>query len=234
MATVTFHGACGTVTGSCSQLSWGDRHLLVDCGLFQGDDELEQRNRQPFGFRPNQIAAVIATHAHLDHTGRLPRLVAQGFSGPIYCTKPSRPLISLVLQDAAMLQEEEARRARRVGYGRHAEPRPLSTIEDARRVLRLLRSCPFDEEIEIQELPGVRLRYRRAGHLLGAATVEISAKGSDGERRSWCFSGDVGRYGVPILRDPEPPLEAPAALVLESTYGDRLHPAEDTRERLAE
>lgn len=230
MPTVTFYGACGVVTGSCTHIVWGDHQILVDCGLYQGGEELERRNWNPFPFRPAELGAVVVTHAHLDHTGLLPRLVAQGFSGPIYCTAASRGLISLVLQDAGQLQEEEVRYARRKGYSRHSNPLPLYTVEDARRVLKMLRPIPFHEERDLFE--GVRLRYVRAGHLLGAASVEIAAKGADGERRTWCFSGDVGRYGVPILRDPEPPLSPPAALLLESTYGDRRHSQEDATEAL--
>ncbi|HEX4963015.1 MAG TPA: MBL fold metallo-hydrolase [Thermoanaerobaculia bacterium] len=230
MSTVTFYGACGVVTGSCTHLQWGDHQALVDCGLYQGGEELERRNWQPFPFRPSALGAVVVTHAHLDHTGLLPRLVAQGYSGPIYCTGPSRGLISLVLRDAGQLQEEETRYARRKGYSRHNDPQPLYTEEDARRVLKLLRPLSFQEEREL--FPGVKLRCVRAGHLLGAASVEITAKGADGERRTWCFSGDVGRYGVPILKDPEPPPEPPAALLLESTYGDRRHLQEDPGEAL--
>jgi metallo-beta-lactamase family protein len=230
MASVTFHGACGVVTGSCSRLAWGGHSALVDCGLYQGEEELEARNFGPFPFHPRELGAVIATHAHLDHTGLLPRLAVEGFSGPVYCTPSSRGLISLVLLDSARLQEEEHRYATKKGYSRHASPRPLYTVEDARRLLKLLRPVPFDEDREL--FPGVRFRYRRAGHLLGAASVEITAKGSDAERRTWCFSGDVGRYGVPILKDPEPPLETPAALLLESTYGDRAHGEQDAAEAL--
>jgi metallo-beta-lactamase family protein len=230
MANVTFHGACGVVTGSSTRLDWGERRILVDCGMYQGDEELEQRNRAPFPYRPSELTAVVVTHAHLDHTGLLPRLVAEGYSGPIYCTTSSRGLISLVLQDAGEIQEEQARYARRKGYSRHADPRPLYTGDDARRTLKLLRPVPFHEEQEL--FPGVRMRYVRAGHLLGAASVEITGKGSDGERRTWCFSGDVGRYGVPILKDPEPPAAPPAALLLESTYGDRRHPQENAAEAL--
>ncbi len=230
MPIVTFHGACGVVTGSCTHLAWGDREILVDCGLYQGDEELEARNRNPLPFRAAGLAAVVLTHAHLDHTGLLPRLAAEGYTGPVYCTSPSRGLISLVLQDAAKIQEEEARYARKKGYSRHADPVPLYTEEDARQALKLLQKVPFDQEKEL--LPGVRLRFTRAGHLLGAASVEITGKGADGERRTWCFSGDVGRYGVPILKDPEPPPQAPAALLLESTYGDRRHLQEDPGEAL--
>jgi len=132
MPTVTFQGACGVVTGSSTHLDWGEHKLLVDCGLYQGGEELELRNRNPFPYRPSELTAVVVTHAHLDHTGLLPRLAAEGYSGPIYCTKPSRGLISLVLQDAAELQEEEARYARQKGYSRHAHPR-LYTSEDARQ-----------------------------------------------------------------------------------------------------
>lgn len=230
MANVTFLGAAGCVTGSSTLLSWGDRRILVDCGLFQGGEELESRNWRPFPFRPAELDAVVLTHAHLDHTGLLPKLVGEGFSGPIWCTRPSRGLVALLLEDSAKIQEEETRYARKKGYSRHAEPRPLYTAEDARKALKLLSTVPFDEEKEI--LPGVRVRFRRAGHLLGAATVEVSAKGADGQRRSWCFSGDVGRYGVPILKDPEPPLATPDALVLESTYGDRSHGESEAEEEL--
>ncbi len=230
MPTVTFHGACGVVTGSSTRLDWGERSVLIDCGMYQGSEELEQRNWNPFPYTPAKLTAVVVTHAHLDHTGLLPRLVAEGYSGPIYCTGPSRGLISLVLQDAGELQEEAARYARRTGYSRHPEPQPLYTAEDARRTLRLLRTVPFDDEREL--FPGVRFRFTRAGHLLGAASVEVTGKGSDGEARTWCFSGDVGRYDVPILKDPEPPPAPPAALLLESTYGDRRHPQEDAAEVL--
>ena len=221
MAKVTFVGAVGTVTGSCTYLHWGKTRLLVDCGMFQGGEDLEARNWNPLPFDPSELTAVIATHAHLDHTGLLPRLTHLGFRGPIYCTRAARGLISLILQDAGKLQEEQVRYARKTGYSRHRRPKPLYTSKDSRSALRLLQRVPFDEQREI--VPGVRVRFRRAGHLLGAASVEIQAKGSDGRRRSWCFSGDVGRYGVPILKDPDPPLDAPAALVLESTYGDRVH-----------
>lgn len=230
--TVTFLGACGVVTGSSTLLQWGDTRVLVDCGMYQGGDELEQKNREPFAFRPHQLDAVVLTHAHLDHSGLLPRLAKEGFDGPIYCTKPSRGLVSLLLEDAGEIQEEDARYARRKGYSQHQDPTPLYTVGDARKATRQLAPKPFDQQFEVA--PGIRVRFRRAGHLLGAASVEVSAKGADGERRSWCFSGDVGRWDVPILRDPQPPIDPPAALLLESTYGDREHVAADAAEGLAQ
>ncbi len=232
MGRVTFCGACGSVTGSSTHLQWGETQVLVDCGLYQGNEELEQSNWRTFRYKPHELGAVLLTHAHLDHTGLLPRLVAEGFEGPIYCSKPSRGLVSLILQDAGHLQEEQARYAAKKGYSRHADPRPLYTAKDARQTLKLLKPLAFDQATEI--LPGIHVRCRRAGHLLGAASLEIEAKGSDGQRRSWCFSGDVGRYDVPIIKDPEPPLAPPAALILESTYGDRHHQQTDPERRFKE
>ena len=232
MTDVTFLGACGTVTGSMTLLTIGERRLLVDCGMFQGGLDLEQRNREPFPFEPKDLDAVVLTHAHLDHSGRLPLLALRGYRGPIYCSKPTRGLTSLVLRDSAKLQEEEASFARRKGFSRHDDPQPLYRDEDARQVLKQIQRVAFDEAFE--PLPGVSVRLRRAGHLLGAASVELAAKGSDGERHRWCFSGDVGRYGVPILHDPEPPLDFPETVLLESTYGDRLHPQGDAEAALGE
>jgi metallo-beta-lactamase family protein len=221
MARVTFVGACGTVTGSCTLLDFGARRLLVDCGMFQGDEATEARNWRPFPFSPREVDGVVLTHAHLDHTGLVPKLVAEGFRGPVWCTRPTRPLARLILEDAGELQEEEARYAAKKGYSRHRRPRPLFDRSDAKEALERLEPLPFHEATEL--FPGIRVRFARAGHLLGAATVTLTGKGGDGKRRSWVFSGDVGRYDAPILVDPEAPEESPAALVLESTYGDRRH-----------
>ncbi len=234
MASVTFYGACGCVTGSNTLLSWdgGDTQILVDCGLYQGDETLEQRNHAPFPFDVPNLEAVVITHAHLDHTGLLPKLYRHGYRGPVYCTKPTRGLMSLVLIDAGEIQEEQARYARKKGYSRHARPKPLYTEKDSRKLLKQVVPMPFDEAFQPGTAAGITVRYRRAGHLLGAASVEISAKGADGARRTWCFSGDIGRYGVPILKDPESPSTTPSVLVLESTYGDREHRQSDPVEAL--
>jgi len=232
MAKVTFYGACGCVTGSSTLLEWGNTRVLVDCGMYQGDEELEERNWREFPFRPAELTAVVLTHAHLDHTGLLPRLVAEGYQGPIYLSRASRGLASLILEDAGEIQEEQARYARKKGYSRHANPRPLYTVRDAKQAMRQLTPIPFNTEKEL--VPGVRVRVVRAGHLLGAGSLLITAKDGDGQRRTWCFSGDVGRYGVPILHDPESPEGQIDALVLESTYGDRLHETSHARERLSQ
>jgi len=226
----TFVGACGTVTGSSTLLAFGERRLLVDCGMFQGDEETEARNRRPFPFDPAKLDGVVVTHAHLDHVGLLPKLIAGGFRGPIWCTRPTRPLAHLVLEDAGELQEEEARYAAKRGYSRHAHPKPLFTSADARETLERFEPLRFHEDHEL--FPGIQVRFVRSGHLLGAASILVRAKNARGERRTWCFSGDVGRWDVPILVDPEAPDGAVDSLVLESTYGDRRHPEVDPVEEL--
>ena len=233
MSQVTFVGACGTVTGSCTLLEVGGRRVLVDCGMFQGDEAVEALNWRPFPFEARAIDGVLLTHAHLDHVGLLPKLVANGFHGPIWCTRATRPLARVVLEDAGELQEEEARFAARKGYSRHRDPKPLYDRGDAEAAIGRLEAVPFHEPAEL--LPGVVARFLRAGHLLGAASIEVVAKGADGRRRArrWLFSGDVGRYDAPLLVDPEAPSEAPDALLLESTYGDRRHEPTDPEEELA-
>ena len=230
MTTLTFLGATGTVTGSRYLLEYGGRRILVDAGMFQGDKELRLRNWQPFPVEPRTLDAVVLTHAHIDHTGFLPRLVREGFAGPTFVTPPTVRLLQVLLPDAAHLQEEEARFANKVGSSKHSPALPLFDLEDAQRALATLRPQAFGAPLELR--PGLQLTYRRQGHILGAASVELRFKAGGGEHRTLVFSGDVGRYDVPILREPEA-FPGGDYLVVESTYGDRLHPAGDVAEQLA-
>ena len=223
---IQFLGAAGTVTGSAHLVRTDAATVLLDCGLFQGLKELRERNWREFPFDPDELDAVVLSHAHIDHCGRLPLLVRRGFRGPIYCTGATRSLTGVMLPDAAHLQEEEAERANWRGYSKHKPALPLYTLADAEAVLELLESRPYGKLFPVAD--GVRARFHRAGHILGAASVELEIPGC-----RLVFSGDVGRYDRPILRDPDPP---PAADVLlcESTYGDRLHaPAEQADADLA-
>ncbi|MGD2115854.1 MAG: MBL fold metallo-hydrolase [Acidobacteriota bacterium] len=228
MAELTFLGAAGTVTGSRHLLEIGERRILVDCGLFQGPDELEARNREPLGAEPSSIDAVVLTHAHIDHTGYLPRLVRDGFDGPILGTAATADLLTILLSDSGHLQEEEARYRNR--HLRQGEPKiePLYTGTEGARTARRVRGVHYREPVEV--VPGVKATFRRAGHILGSATVELVCE--TGLRI--VFSGDLGQRDAPILPDPAP-LPATDYVVVESTYGDREHdetPVEDQLERV--
>jgi metallo-beta-lactamase family protein len=226
---VQFLGAAGTVTGSAHLVRANGRAVLLDCGLFQGLKDLRLRNWRDFPFDPREIDAVVLSHAHVDHSGRLPLLVRQGFRGPVYCTAATRGLVEILLPDAAYLQEEEAERANRRGYSEHHPALPLYTVADAEAVLPLLAPQPYGRAFPV--VPGIRARYRPAGHILGAATVELEV--GDPVACRLVFSGDLGRYDRPILRDPEP-VPAADVLLCESTYGDRPHAAAaDAEEDLA-
>jgi metallo-beta-lactamase family protein len=212
---LTFLGACGTVTGSKYQLEANGRTVLVDCGLFQGESDLTQKNWEALPVNVSRLDAILLTHAHIDHTGYLPRLVKAGYSGPVYCSPPTKALLRYLLPDAGRLQEEEARYANKKGYSRHRPALPLFDEQDAIRALTLLREIPFDQSAAV--LPGVSFSLHRVGHILGAGFIKVEAEGS-----SVLFSGDVGRKSIPILKDPEPILSARTVL-LEATYGDRTH-----------
>lgn len=227
---LSFLGGVGTVTGSRFLLEAGGARILVDAGLFQGMKELRLRNRAPFPVDPSTIDAVIVSHAHLDHVGYLPVLVEGGFSGPVLATPGTAELAAIVLADSARLQEEEAEYANRRGFSKHSPALPLYTEESARRALRQFRPVHYDQPI--QAAPGVELRLRPAGHILGSATVTLSLDGPTS--RTLFFSGDVGRPHHPLLRPPGPPPPADV-VVVESTYGDRRH-EDETRalDRLAQ
>jgi metallo-beta-lactamase family protein len=232
MATLSFWGGVGTVTGSKYLIESERGRVLVDCGLFQGFKELRERNWQEPPFDPGSLDAVLITHAHIDHTGYLPRLVAQGFKGPVYCSRGTAELLKILLPDAARLQEEDADYRNRHNLSKHQPALPLYTEEDARAALALLR--PIENTGQPAEVaPGLRAGFRIAGHILGSSLVlvEIDGAGSDGAGRRVLFSGDLGHYDQPIIRDPVAP---PACdyLLVESTYGDRLHDPEDPKDAL--
>ena len=217
-ATLQFLGAAGTVTGSKHLVRAGDEQVLLDCGLFQGLKELRLRNWRALPVDVRALSAVVLSHAHVDHCGALPLLVRQGFKGPVYCTPGTADLLSIMLLDAAKLQEEEAEFANRHGYSKHHPALPLYTTEDAVRVLKLL--APRRRETDFAVTRGVAARFRHAGHILGAATVQIDLAAPSPCRV--VYSGDLGRWDRPILCDPEMVEDADVVLV-ESTYGDRVH-----------
>jgi len=223
--TLTCLGAARTVTGSKHLLHIGGARILVDCGLFQGPKALRERNWQALPFRAQDLTAVVLTHAHLDHSGYLPRLVGQGFKGRIFCTPATANLTKIVLADAAHIQEEDAERANRRGYTKHAPALPLFTTNEAERAVMLLQPVGFDRPIPVA--PDVTAEFVSAGHLLGAAYARIRTGG-----KTLLFGGDLGRFGRPVLPDPTMMAEADVLLV-ESTYGDRTHEADDQGARLA-
>lgn len=219
VASLQFLGAAGGVTGSKYLFSYGEDQVLIDCGLFQGLKDLRERNWAPVPIDLKRLRAVILTHAHIDHSGYLPRIVSKGFKGPVYATPGTCDLLGVMLPDAAHLQEEEARYARHKGYSRHTPALPLYTVEDAEQSLNLLRSVDVRESIEV--IKGVFLDFSRVGHILGAGSARLSFE-TNGRKKTLMDSGDLGRYDRPILKNPDPAGSADW-LLLESTYGDRLH-----------
>ena len=223
---LTFLGGAGTVTGSKYLLERNGKRVLVDCGLFQGFKLLRERNWAPLPVDPASIDQVLLTHAHLDHSGYLPLLVRNGFAGPVVSTRATFEICKLILRDSGHLMEEDAKRANRYGYSKHKPAEPLYTEEDARRSLERFRSAEFEKPVEI--LPDCTATLRGAGHILGAATIELNW---DGLRI--VFSGDLGRYGDETLLDPEP-VRSADYLLIESTYGNRLHDRRPPDEALEE
>jgi metallo-beta-lactamase family protein len=216
---LTFLGAAGTVTGAKFLLESDGGRVLLECGMFQGLRQLRERNWMPPAVDPHRLDAVVLSHAHIDHSGYLPRLVRDGFAGPIHCSPGTADLLRIMLPDAAKLQEEEAEFRNRTGTTTHRPALPLFTTDDAERALRQVRPAAFAAPIE--PAPGISATLRPSGHILGASIVVIDAGG-----RRLVYSGDLGRYGVPIMRDPEP-VERADTLLVESTYGNRTHPPDD-------
>ena len=224
MARITFLGGAGTVTGSKTLIEAAGKRFLVDCGLFQGVKQLRTQNWQRLPLPASSIDAVLLTHAHLDHSGWLPRLVKQGFTGPIHCTEGTADLLRLLLPDAGYLQEEDARHANRRGYTKHQPATPLYTEREAWAALSHVRPWRNGDPLSLGK--GLELRFYEAGHILGASMVELSTPAG-----RLLFTGDLGRFGDPVMRDPAQ-VPTPDLLVMESTYGDRGHP--DDEEQIEE
>lgn len=218
--TITFHGAAGTVTGSKYLIKAGGRQILLEAGLFQGLKELRLRNWAEPPFDAAAIDAVVLSHAHIDHSGYLPILVRNGFHGKVFCSPGTEDLLTILLPDAARLQEEEANFANQQGYSKHKPALPLFTEDDATAVLRRIEPEPYGEWFQVNA--PVRACFHHAGHILGASIVELEISRTGGIHKL-VFSGDLGRWNRPILRDPEVLTEADT-IMIESTYGDREHP----------
>ncbi len=229
MATLHFLGAAGAVTGSKFLLTTPWAKVLIDCGLFQGPRELKGLNWQPFPASPSQLDAVILTHAHLDHSGYLPKLIKEGYDRKVYCTGGTADLLSILLPDAGFLQEEEAQHANRKGWSRHQPAQPLFTMLEAQRALQRLRAVPYGKPKEVAQ--GITVTFHPAGHIIGSSILDVIVEEPSGKSR-YVFSGDLGRPGTPLLKDPTPMAQADY-LIVESTYGDRLHPDTPPADELA-
>lgn len=222
---LTFLGATGTVTGSKYLLSCGCRRILIDCGLFQGLKQLRLKNWAKLPIDPKTIDTVVLTHAHIDHTGYLPLLVRNGFSGKVYCSFATRDLCEILLPDSAHLQEEEADYANRRGFSKHHPALPLYTQEDAQAALQLFEPVAFEQEIDLGD--GILLKFTPNGHILGSASVRLH-----NSKTSVVFSGDLGRPNDILMKSPVK-LKQADYLILESTYGNRLHQKDDPKIKLA-
>ncbi len=226
MNRITFLGAAGTVTGSKYLVEHDHKRIMVDSGLYQGVKNLRERNWKSLPVDPASIDAVLLTHAHIDHSGYIPALVKNGFKGKVYCTKATYELCKVLLPDAGFLQEEDARFANKHRFSKHSPALPLYTEEDALHSLKRFETCDYHETIS--PIKGLHALFRPVGHILGASSIELN----DG-RQKLVFSGDLGRFNDLIMQPPEPVYEADYLLV-ESTYGNRVHPDADVMEQLAD
>src|SRR3989441_672431 len=231
MAKLTFLGAAGCVTGSRYLVEAAGKRLLVDCGIFQGTQELQDRNYKPLPIDPKTINYQVLTHAHLDHTGWLPVLVKSGYGGPIYANPATIELTTILLKDSAHIQEEDTLHARIHKDSRHTDPLPLYTAEDVDPTLKLIKTMPRSGGFDIS--PEFRVTSYDAGHILGSSSLELTIT-EGGKKTVVVFSGDIGRYDQVILKDPTTPPSTADVLICESTYGDRDHPNDDPAESLAQ
>jgi metallo-beta-lactamase family protein len=231
LATLQFLGACGTVTGSKYVVEAHGKRLMIDAGLFQGKKELRLRNWEALPVSFESLDRVVLTHAHIDHTGYLPILVRDGYAGRVVCTHATKDLLGLMLPDAGRLQEEEAATANELGYSKHKPAKPLYTEDDAKRAVQRLTSVGYSQRTELW--PGLAVTFRPAGHILGSSTVEVEIDEPGTPLQRVVFSGDLGRYDAPVIPDPVPVREA-TTLLLECTYGDRLHGTASPKDALAE
>jgi metallo-beta-lactamase family protein len=229
MTKLTFFGATGTVTGSRFLLEEGGNSLLIDCGLFQGLKKNRLRNWEPFPISPAEIDRVFLTHAHIDHSGYLPRLCKEGFNGKIHCTHATYDLCEILLRDSGHLQEEDANWANKRGFSKHRPALPLYTVAEAEKALSNFEPYHYGEDIFLSD--SLRVKFKDAGHILGSSFVDIKSMQAGSPKRI-VFSGDLGRPARPILRDPVQPFEVDY-LILESTYGNRLHHSETPERDLA-
>jgi metallo-beta-lactamase family protein len=229
MAQLTFLGAAGTVTGSRHVLDIDDTRMLIDCGMFQGPKEFREKNWEPFPIPPESIQRVLLTHAHIDHTGYLPKFCREGFTGRVHCTHATGDLCDILLKDSAHLQEEDAYWANKKGFSRHRPAKPLYTVEDAERALTLFKPLHFGEDFFINDR--LRVKFKDSGHMLGSSFIDIR-RTENHKGKKILFSGDIGRESRPILRDPVQVFNVDY-LVLESTYGERLHEPGSPIEELA-
>ena len=230
MAKLTFLGAAGTVTGSKYLVEAAGKKLLVDCGIFQGSQELSDRNFKPLPLDPKTIDYLVLTHAHLDHTGWLPVLVKDGYRGPIFANPATIDLTGLLLKDSAHLQEEDALHAKPEKHNNHEVREPLYVTDDVDPVLKLMKPVPRTGAFDIS--PEFHVTAFDAGHILGSTSLELIIT-ENGKKIVVVFSGDIGRYDQPILNDPVTPSSTADVLLCESTYGDREHATGDAAELLA-
>jgi metallo-beta-lactamase family protein len=226
---LTFYGATGTVTGSRHLLELKGHSFLIDCGLFQGNKENRLRNWEPFPIPPQGIDKVLLTHAHIDHSGYLPRFCREGFTGKIHCTKATARLCEIMLKDSAHIQEEDARWANKKGFSKHSPALPLYNVKDAEHALTMFAPVQYSDGMYIED--DLRIKFKDAGHILGSSYIDIKV-GDDKAPRKIVFSGDLGRPAEKYLRDPVQAFNVDY-LVIESTYGDRLHGGLDPREEIA-